>query len=120
MLVDSGADISMIPFDVAEILQLKLPEDTIQSYAAAGQISVKKSEVEVWILLHKKEIRLGRVPVSVPIPNKDQKGQDDDQQEKNINFPLLGRKPFFEMYDITFQESRQKMSFVPASKPYKR
>jgi hypothetical protein len=119
MLVDSGADISLIPSDVAEVLEMKLSEETKANYAASGLFAVRKSDVEIWIHTGKGEIPLGVVPVSVPekVPNKE---EDQPEEDSNMDFPLLGRKPFFEMYDITFQESKLKVKFEPASIPYSR
>ncbi|MHB1868754.1 MAG: aspartyl protease family protein [Nitrososphaerales archaeon] len=67
MLVDSGADISLIPLDVAEVLQLELSEDTKNNIGPSGKFEVKKSDVELWIAIGRKELCLGRIPVTVPL-----------------------------------------------------
>ena len=119
MLLDSGADISLIPFDVAEVLEMKLSEETKPNVAASGLFHVRTSAVEIWLILNKKGYPLGSVPVSVP-EKLPERNEPEAEEDTNLNFPLLGRKPFFEMYDITFQESKLKVTFEPASKPFSR
>lgn len=47
MIVDSGADVSLIPAQVAEVLELDLGEST-RSIGAAGKFSDRPSEVELY------------------------------------------------------------------------
>ncbi len=111
MLLDSGADISLIPFDVAEVLQLRLGEETKNNIGPSGKFSVTKSDVELWLSINRKEICLGNIPVTIPV------NRLTDDAADEVQFCLLGRDPFFEIYDITFQESWKRVHFQPSKKP---
>jgi hypothetical protein len=107
MLVDSGADLSMIPFEIAELLELKLGEEKT-NLGPNGKFSSRRSSVEAWLYLGKKETFLGKIPVLVPSAKLDDTG--------DIPYLcLLGRHPFFEFYDITFLESKLRIHFQPSS-----
>lgn len=109
MVVDSGADVCLIPAQVADVLELKLGESTT-SIGPAGKFSVRPAEVELYIYPDREPIPLGVVPVTVPETSNISEGAD------LVELCLLGRRPFFECYDITFQESKRRVTFRPASK----
>jgi hypothetical protein len=109
LLVDSGADISMIPIEIAETLELELGEEKT-NIGPNGKFYARKSNVELWLYAGKKETYIGKIPLIIPT----------NRQEDAGDLPLLcvmGRNPLFEMYDITFQESKRKVHFEPSKKP---
>ena len=111
MLIDSGADISLIPFDVADVLQLKLGENTNTNIGPSEKFSVNRSDTELWLNVNRNEIPIGRIPLTIPM-----KPLTDDAADE-VQFCLLGRNPLFSIYDITFQESIKKVQFRPSQKP---
>ena len=67
MLVDSGADTSFIPLEIAEILDLKLSEKNNKSRSASGPFETKESIIEAEIIKGNTTIPIGKMPVIVPI-----------------------------------------------------
>lgn len=109
MLVDSGADISMIPLEIAETLDLELGESKT-NIGPAGKFAVKKSNVDLWIQAGKKETYIGRIPLTIPTNRQEDAG--------DLTYMcIVGRNPFFQIYDITFQDSLNKVHFQPSKKP---
>ncbi len=100
MLVDSGADISLIPLEVAEILNLGLGKE-ITSRSASGTFVTKEGKVNAQLLKGSKSYDLGEMEIRVPV---------EKIESQNINsFALLGRSKFFRKFDITFRESIFKL-----------
>ena len=101
MLVDSGADISLIPLEVAEILELEL-RDKIKSSSASESFETWESAVNAELIKgNNKTYNLGRMEIRVPTKKI---------HEKNLNsHALLGRSPFFNKFDITFRENIFKL-----------
>lgn len=94
MLVDSGADTSLIPLYIAETLNLKFT-DTMTSTSASEDFETGISEVHVDLKKGNKIIKLGRMPVLVNL---------DTDMKRNTHL-LLGRNNFFKKFDITFREN---------------
>jgi hypothetical protein len=108
MLVDSGADISLIPLEVAEILELEL-KDKVSSSSASGHFETCASTVNAELIKGNKPYDLGRMDIRVPTKKI---------HEKNLNsHALLGRSLFFNKFDITFRENTFK---IILKKPKKR
>jgi len=66
MLVDSGADTSFIPKEVADILDLKL-SDPKKSRSASGPFETANSKVSVELIKGNQKISLGEMPITVPL-----------------------------------------------------
>ena len=95
-LLDSGADVSVIPRGLADFLNLKMGQSST-SKGIGGQISVTDSHVDMQVRgsrsheLH----NLGGVPVQV--------ASDD-------SVPIIiGRSGFFNKFTITFDELNSKI-----------
>ena len=69
MLVDSGADTSLIPLEIAEILELKLTDKRI-SNSASGPFETMLSEVSAELLKGYKSYKIGKIPVLISINKK--------------------------------------------------
>ncbi len=103
-LVDSGADITFIPREIAEILKIELDETTKKtSKSASGDFTTYRTTLYMEIIYDGIHIPLGDVETAIPekyAPSKD--------VEKMI---LLGRNSVFKQYAITFTESAKAMEF---------
>ncbi|SRR5690606_10432603 len=100
MLVDSGADTSFIPKEVADILQLRLSEPKT-SRSASGPFQTAHSTVKAELIKGGGSIPLGEIPIIVPL-----KSIDNNNLE---SYALLGRFPFFRQFDVTFRETTRKL-----------
>lgn len=96
MLVDSGADTSFIPLEVAEILELKLGK-THTSRSASGPFETAQSQCHAALAKGISVISLGDLPLTIPTQ------KIDDQNV--LSYALLGRRPFFNLFDVTFREN---------------
>ncbi len=94
-LIDSGADISVIPKDLAEVLDLDLSGEKEISYGIGGKIEVKTTKMEILLKKGRDEYRFV-IPVQVVLTG----------EEPPI---ILGRKVFFEKFIISFDEARKKI-----------
>jgi len=95
-LLDSGADISAMSEDVAEILGLDLNGERDSAYGIGGRVDAVESKVNI-------TIEKGHEKYNFLIPVKVILGDYD--------FPiLLGRAGFFDKFIISFDEVQQKIS----------
>jgi len=97
-LLDSGADVSTIPRGLAEIIGLDLSGEKEEIQGIGGSIEAIVSRVLIIIQRkHEKYQISAEVRVIPPQDNEDK-------------FPILiGRKDFFESFNITFKESNRKI-----------
>ncbi|HLD97423.1 MAG TPA: retropepsin-like aspartic protease [Candidatus Nanoarchaeia archaeon] len=94
-LIDSGADISAMPRETAEILGLNLKGELSNAYGIGGKVSSVQTTTTVRIRKGHEDYRL-LLPVKVILDNYD--------------FPiLLGRSGFFDNFIITFDEQEEKV-----------
>jgi len=104
-LIDSGADISVIPKSLAEFLNLDLSGETDISYGIGGEIKVKKTRMQITIeKVHEEEYSYN-IPVQVILSG----------EEPPI---ILGRKGFFDNFVVTIDETNKKIRLKKASKNY--
>ena len=103
-LIDSGADISAIPLDIAEILGLDLSGEETPAYGIGGKVNSVETKMSI-------KIEKGHEQYAFQIPIKVILGDYD--------FPiLLGRAGFFSEFVISFDESQEKVSLKKVNKPY--
>lgn len=99
MLVDSGADLSVISERLAKRLNLILDPNKLVDLSGIGGVS-KGIPTNVEIILHRGgEGYLIEIPIHV-ILNK-----------SNLPYPLLGRIPIFDIFEITFRQEKLKINF---------
>lgn len=96
-LLDSGADFSFIPYDMAEVLGLNLSQKPQDIGGISGTVLAIPSTMKI-------NVQKGRenytITVGVYVSAKD---MDD-------NFPILiGRNGFFEQFKITFIEAEKRI-----------
>jgi hypothetical protein len=95
-LIDSGADISVIPESIAELIELPLPDLKTTAYGIGGEVDAKETTIELRITKGHERYQL-KIPIKVILGNYD--------------FPiLLGRKGFFDGFAITFDQAQEKVS----------
>jgi hypothetical protein len=95
-LLDSGADISAISKDMAELLGLDLSGKKEKSFGIGGKVDSVSSKVRLTIEKGHEKYNF-TVPVIVVLDNYD--------------FPvLLGRRGIFQKFVISFDEKQEKVS----------
>ncbi|MFC1691599.1 retropepsin-like aspartic protease [Nanoarchaeota archaeon] len=95
-LLDSGADISAVPKDIAEILGLDLRKKHTPAFGIGGRTDAVDTTMKITISKGH-EIYNFRIPVKVILGNYD--------------FPvLLGRAGFFDKFVISFNQIQEKVS----------
>lgn len=98
-LIDSGADWSFLPLEIAQLLKLDIDESDSRVLTVAGDVTVFQSKVYVEIPLRNKlPVSVGMVHVHI-MPRK--VGKHVPQ------FVILGRKDFFEKFEVTVNEHAQ-------------
>jgi len=101
-LIDSGADISVIPKDIAEILGLNLKGDITDAFGIGG--SARTIETKIRVIISK-----GHERYQLQLPIKVILGKYD--------FPvLLGREGFFDKFKIIFDQQKEKISLKRKSR----
>jgi len=100
-LLDSGADYTVIPIELAEILGLDLSKPKERTSGVGGKIYTKLSDMVVE-LKNAHEKYTFKIPIHVIL-------------KKNSNVPpLLGRASFFNKFQITFNQREGKIVFKRA------
>ena len=96
-LLDSGADETVIPKDLAEVLGLKEQGDETDTGGIGGKVKVKKTRLSLRIGVGQRECYNLSIPALI-------------LQDKNQDVPLLlGRHGFFEHFHITFKQDEEKI-----------
>ena len=94
-LIDSGADISAMPRETAEILGLNIKGEVSTAYGIGGKVNSIQTTTTIHIHKGHEDYRL-LLPVKVILDNYD--------------FPiLLGRLGFFDSFVITFDQKEEKV-----------
>ena len=95
-LLDSGADNTVVPKDLAEILGLREDPELDETGGIGGNVNVKRSRLSFKLVGSHESYPLD-VPALV-------------LQDPNADVPLLlGRHGFFEHFHITFRQSEEKI-----------
>ncbi len=95
-LLDSGADYTVIPVELAELIGVDLSGSREQTSGVGGTIYTKKSSMMVGIRNAHERYNI-KVPIHV-ILKRDSKVP-----------PLLGREKFFDEFQITFNQKDRKV-----------
>lgn len=98
-LVDSGSDGNVIPKFLADRLKLDIEDHRPMRVVGYNRVERWKANVNLTLGRGGNYVDLSTVEVTIP---------------KTGDSPvILGRKPLFELYDITFKEAIRKTYFVP-------
>ena len=96
-LVDSGADTTVVPKDLAIILGIKESSKAFDTGGIGGKVKVKHSRMSLKIKGYHE-----RYTVNIPVLVL---------QNENADVPLLlGRNGFFESFDVLFRQAAQKIT----------
>jgi len=96
-LLDSGADVSLVPRSLDETLVLDLSGEQTEATGVGGKIKVIISSLEIKLGRGSQSFRL-TIPVKVPV-----------QPEAAFHVPLIGREVFFDNFDITFKQNKKRV-----------
>ena len=95
-LVDSGADTTVVPRDLADLLGMKENAASTETGGIGGKVKVKRSRLRFMLEGNREQYSLD-VPALIL--------QDNDN-----DVPLLlGRHGYFEHFHITFKQDEQKV-----------
>ena len=95
-LVDSGADNTVVPKDLADLLGIKGDSTTTEIGGIGGKVNVKRSRMSFRLMGERESYALD-VPALI-------------LQDSDNDVPLLlGRHGFFEHFHITFKQNEQKI-----------
>lgn len=95
-LIDSGADDTVVPKDLAILLGLSEKGNETETAGIGGRVRVKESRLSLSVRGEHEQYSF-EIPVLI-------------LQDENINVPLLlGRHGFFEHFHITFKQDQQKI-----------
>ena len=104
-LIDSGADITIVPPEIAEMLKLEFSEeDRIEAYRES--VKARRSFVNITFIGKslRQYVTLSKVPILVPISAK---------SEYEV---ILGCNGIFDNFVITFNKSQNKIVLKPIQK----
>lgn len=100
MVIDTGSTFSAVPSEIAEFLGLQLAERTLERAAVGGPVPARGSRVHMDVLSPDLAARtLLSFPLNPVLVTE--KGRDTP-------VALLGRRPFFEKYDLILREKRHQ------------
>lgn len=103
-LVDSGADITFIPRQIAEILKVDFDENTKKTSKSASEDFITyRTTIYVELIYDGIHIPIGDVETAIP-----EKPASSKDVEKMI---LLGRNSIFSQYIISFNDPAKAMEF---------
>lgn len=98
-LVDSGADVSFIPLEIAQTLRLDVDQSEARILTIAGIAKVFQTKVHVEIP------RKGKLPVDIGMIHADV--MPHETGDRMPEYVILGRKDFFEKFEVTINETAQ-------------
>ena len=95
MLVDSGADFSVIPFTVGEELGFKMSEEerTLPAIGLGGKVD---------FVLRESTLEINKYSFNAPVCWV---------QNSNINDIILGRETVFDKFNIQFRQADEQIIF---------
>ena len=95
VLLDSGADVSAIPKQIAELLGLDLSGEKEKAFGIGGEVPAIETSMNI-------EVGRGHENYSFRIPVKVILDDSDFP-------PLIGRAVFFDKFDITFRQHERRV-----------
>ena len=103
--LDSGADISLIPFGLGRMLGFKIDEDNVKVLGGEDNVKVLGGigEGRVSVCVVEGKVRIGNIEFPARI------GWAFDNRVPT----LIGRLDIFERFNITFKEKEGKIIFEP-------
>ena len=97
-LVDSGATVSFVPLEFAQMIDLELGEES-SATGAGGDFATNLSVVKIQVVKGASIQYQDEIQVHIP------------QEEGKIPYIVLGRNSIFLYFDITIRENKQDIVF---------
>lgn len=107
-LLDSGADACFIPKGLGEYLGYDLQSEGEYSYGVNSKFKVLRSSIKIAIKVGHRDYTIPNVPVQICM--------EDDKDKDLKTFILLGRRKFFDEFEIRFREKDKKVFFKKIEK----
>jgi len=96
-ILDSGADMSVLPLEIGQLLGLSLKKARGPCDGIGGEVETSEDHVRIRIMQGHEDYSF-EIPVKIVLDPK-------------CNIPvLIGRAGFFEQFEITFNERRGRIS----------
>lgn len=105
-LLDSGSDTIVLPLGLAKFLELDLILEEEPMRVVGAEVKRYISKVNLTIGRGGREVPLSNLKVSIP--------------EKGKTPIIIGRKPVFELYEVTFIEAERTLIMMPYKKQKKK
>lgn len=100
-LLDSGADACFIPRGLGEYLGYDLNCEGEYSYGVNSRFRVLRASITITIKIDHREYPIPNVPVNICL---------EDEKDKDLKtFILLGRRGFFDEFEVRFREKDKKV-----------
>jgi len=106
--IDSGSDVTVIPREVAEFLELDISDKKRQVDGIGGAVQTIETTVNLEISKGRTKEYIPHMPVKVLLT------------KSPINDILLGRVPFFSKFDITFKENARRVILTKSTHELRR
>jgi hypothetical protein len=100
-LLDSGADVSVLPLSIAQILGLDISGRRMPAFGVGGKIDTVDSKVSITVEKGHEHYTFD-IPVKVVL----------DRYDLPV---LLGRMGFFDQFVISFEQNKEKISLKKVS-----
>jgi len=117
MLLDLGADISSIPLEVAQHLGLNLKATPVPVHGIGGHEWAIPSEATLILSGYEGHCEIHRAQCHVTI-GTDEAGQPSKLHPPSNEWPLLGRSPVMEMFDLMYNHSRRYAVLIGPDKTH--
>jgi len=100
-LLDSGADACFIPRGLGEYLGYDLNQEGEYSYGVNSKFKVLRSTITITIKIDHRDYTIPAVPVNICL---------EDEKDKDLKtFILLGRRKFFDEFEVRIREKDKKV-----------
>lgn len=108
-LIDSGCDTTVIPQGIAKEIGLNVDgeKDKLYGFRESSDVVISKSSITFLGREYRQSIKLPNVPVLIALTKKGHKEEEDI---------TLGIDGIFDVFDITFKKSQNKIIFKKATK----
>lgn len=101
-LIDSGSDVTVIPYGIAEAIGLQMDGERDKLYAFREYSEIINSSASITFLgrVDRQSIKMNNVPVLITLP------REGIVEEEDV---ILGLSGIFDAFDITFKKSKNKI-----------
>ena len=107
-LIDTGCDITVIPEGIAKAigLSIKGEKQKLYAYRESNDVIISKATITFLGKEHRQSVRIPNLPVLIAL------SKEDVKEEEEIT---LGVEGIFDIFEITFKKSQNKIIFKKES-----